>query len=659
MRYVPRALAAALVGVIVALAVACDDQDPSPPPRAASATATVIPLTPRPETPGPTTTPTPQPSRTPAIESPTASPTVTPPPTTGAMPDRDPLELAVRLGHVATPVPTAVTVDVDRVVGTTESFFLLDVTGPSVITIRATLRKVSEHAYFYFQDGVDVSEDDLEAAATGFEETVYPLITRDFGADSQAGIDGDPRIALLHADAPGVGGYFSDQDSLPLVVSPYSNQRKIIVLNSSGLDLASRGYLGLVAHELQHLVHNNLDPSEESWVNEGLSEVANSQVNDSPGLIPSFLSSPDLQLTDWGVVGESAAHYGASHLFFRYLLRRTGGVGQARIVASEPGDGIDGVARYLSEVGADDTFEALFTDWVVANYLNEPGDGRYSQPGVADVAHAELETDEPAAGRGTVSQFAADYLVYGGDTPKLTVTFDGAESVGVVSAQPPDGGGFWWSGRGDSIDSRLTREVDLGGVSTATLHFRTWFDIEKSWDFGYVEVSADGGSTWEILRTTDSDDEDPLQLAYGPGYTGDSGGAWIDQEADLTPYAGRLILLRFEYVTDEASNLGGWAIDDIEVPEVGFPDTGDAPAGWQDEGFRIVEGPLPQRFVVQLIVERDGGPEIRSLTLGGDNAVTATIEGLGDDVRRVVLVVAAMTDGTNLPAGYRYAFDAE
>jgi len=39
----------------------------------------------------------------------------------------------------------------------------------------------------------------------------------------------------------------------------------------------------------------------------------------------------------------------------------------------------------------------------------------------------------------------------------------------------------------------------------------------------------------------------------------------VDEAADLSPYAGRLVLLRFEYVTDEGANRNGWAIDEVRI----------------------------------------------------------------------------------------------
>ena len=57
----------------------------------------------------------------------------------------------------------------------------------------------------------------------------------------------------------------------------------------------------------------------------------------------------------------------------------------------------------------------------------------------------------------------------------------------------------WWSNRGDESDTTLTRTFDLTGLEQATLQAWLWYDIEKDYDYAYVEVSTDGGQTWEVL----------------------------------------------------------------------------------------------------------------------------------------------------------------
>jgi hypothetical protein len=259
-----------------------------------------------------------------------------------------------------------------------------------------------------------------------------------------------------------------------------------------------------------------------------------------------------------------------------------------------------------------------------------------------------------------VHQFAADYIEVELPSDGGIFTFDGAETVPALANEAHSGRGQWWSARGDDIDTMLTREVDLGGLSSATLRFWTWFDIERWYDYGYVEVSMDGGATWKILPGQYTTEDNPLRQAYGPGYTGKSGGGtepeWVEESVDLTPFAGQRVLLRFEYVTDAGVNASGWAIDDISIPELGLMDDAEQDDGWQALGFQRLRGPLSQRFLVQ-VIELGREPQVRQISLDQDNRATIDLKGSDSESTKAVIVVAAITAGTTETAKYEYSLN--
>lgn len=319
----------------------------------------------------------------------------------------------------------------------------------------------------------------------------------------------------------------------------------------------------------------------------------------------------------------------------------------------ENGKGISGVDDYLRLHGGLD-FDGLFADWVVANYAGGPdgypdGDLRASPAAAVDGSSSAAET---------VHQFAADYIEVELPGASGTFTFDGAETVPLLANQPHSGSGQWWSARGDDIDTTLTRQVDLSGVDSATLHFWTWFDIEKWYDYGYVEVSTDGGQTWQILPGRQTTEEDPVRQAYGPGYTGKSGGgsapAWVEESIDLTPFAGQKALLRFEYVTDGGLNTPGWAIDNVSVPEIGLSDDAESNGDWTAQGFQRISGPIAQRFVVK-VIEAGTGPSVRQVTLDAANDATIELRGAAQGVTKSVVVIAATSEDTSEEAQYKYS----
>ena len=314
-------------------------------------------------------------------------------------------------------------------------------------------------------------------------------------------------------------------------------------------------YSTILAHELEHLIHWNSDASEEAWIDEGLAQVAAEAIAFDRGFIDSYLLNPDTQLNDWASLDESTTpHYGASHLFFRYLLDRYGGRQRASDLLRQPDDGIAGVDAYLERFGV--TFRDVFADWLAANYL-DAASGPYAHDGATLRIATSRRLSTFEEGESTIAQFAADYLEIEPPEGGALFRFDGADTVLALALQPQSGQAFWWSGRGDSIDSYLTCQVDLRPVSAATLTFSTWYETEAAWDYAYVAASSDGGQTWRTLPGQHTTDFDPVALAYGPGYTGDSG-QWLQERVDLTPLAGQEILIRFEYITDDSTNLGGF-----------------------------------------------------------------------------------------------------
>src|SRR5207249_126033 len=185
----------------------------------------------------------------------------------------------------------------------------------------------------------------------------------------------------------------------------------------------------------------------------------------------------------------------------------------------------------------------------------------------SDIEAAAAHATTGAPFKSTVHQYAARYV----ELPKTAIRlrFDGATSTRLIPTDPHSGRSFWWSDKGDGMDSTLTRDLDLTSAAAPKVSFWTWFEIERDYDYGYVEVSSDGGTHWTPLRTDAASTTDPNGQNLGNGLTGDSGGTttpvWERLTADLSAYAGKQVKLRFEYVTDGNLNLGGLAIDDIEI----------------------------------------------------------------------------------------------
>ncbi len=457
---------------------------------------------------------------------------------------------------------------------------------PQVATLTATLMATSTHAYFYEDSALSVDSSAVQQAADKFESSVWPKVTSVYGEPLSPGVDGDPRIIVLQADlGGGTGGYYSSDDAYLKSVRPLSNEAEMVYIDRS-LKVGGDAFNVVLAHEFQHLVHARNDPSEEAWVNEGLSEDASGLVGGAVSSVNSFASQPQTQLNDWE--SGSLAHYGAGAAFFRYLASRFGGDPSLGAIAREPGHGEAGVDQFLASAGTQLRFRDVFADWIAANVLNRQA-GPYGNPGLAGEArhHARSRRRVAVAGRRAPvrhrllqrrrarrRRFRAAIRRRPAGRPCCRRSSRRAAAV-------------LWGNAEDSIDTTLTHDVDLTSPTNPVLTFKTWFDIEHWYDWGYVSVSTDGGATWQALAGDQTSTDDPAQAAFGPGYTGRSGGgdtaSWVDERVSLAAYAGKQIQLRFEYVTDGSTHGAGWAIDDVAIEGTSFHDATLTDPGWRSE----------------------------------------------------------------------------
>ena len=219
----------------------------------------------------------------------------------------------------------------------------------------------------------------------------------------------------------------------------------------------------------------------------------------------------------------------------------------------------------------------------------------------------------------------------------------------------------WWSNAADEMESTLTREVDLSAVEGATLRFSAWYSTERDYDYAGVAVSTDGGCSWQTLPGQHTTDANPVGQNLGHGLTGSSGGgpvaAWVDETMDLSPFAGRKVLLRFHYVTDQSYHGSGFAVDDVSIPEIGLADDAETDQGWEARGFLRSVNASALDWAVQVIAFADGGTQVRqvplSATSGGGLQGTLRVDGFGAAVRRVVVAMSPLVPVTLEPVDYR------
>ena len=555
------------------------------------------------------------------------------------------MEVTARLRYKrSTPIPPLPFAPTNYTEGRTDSFNVLDLANNRIFVVQATLRKITLNAYFYYEVGRIVSQQQIDASAKELEEKIVPAERRLANVSWQPGAGIDTRLTILHANVPQVGGYYSFVDQLPVEINKYSNQRPMVVINIAALSPATPGYYEVLAHELQHAAQSQADPYEETWIQEGAAEYVAEAAGYPANLYPAFIARTDVQLTSWDEDQSAvAAHYGAAHLFIKYLAKRFGSEAVAALISS-PQRGIEGVEAFVTARGVTGGFDAIFGDWLVA--LCQDASLRNGLGTLATIATLDGQLHH----EGDVHQYGVDYFKIAGQNVITTLTFQGSPTIALLPVEAVNGA-FWYSNRGDSIDTTLTRAVDLSGVAKATLNFKLWYDIEPDYDYAYVEASRDAGKTWEILQGKNSVTTNPLDQAFGPGYTGKSSGSgqarWVDESVDLTPYAGAKILLRFEYVTDNGTNYNGAAFDDFSIPEIGLRDGADSDSGWEVHGFVRSDNKLTERYLVRFLPDGQVGP-VNAMALDVNNRGALSLPANTPGT----LIVSALAPVTTVSAHY-------
>ncbi len=95
----------------------------------------------------------------------------------------------------------------------------------------------------------------------------------------------------------------------------------------------------------------------------------------------------------------------------------------------------------------------------------------------------------------------------------------------------------------------LVFSFDLTQFRGAYLQFYDAYWIEQGFDYGYVDVSTDGGATWTTVAA----------------FTGIMN-YWNLENVDLSPFCGNsYVQIRFRLVSDAAYNEDGWFVDDVKI----------------------------------------------------------------------------------------------
>jgi hypothetical protein len=369
-------------------------------------------------------------------------------------------------------------------------------------------------------------------------------------------------------------------------------------------------YEGVFAHEYQHLLHYYTDPFETTWVNEGLSDFAQTLTGYVDGTATVFDRGADshlfcfqgygpvqtafnpnprdcggpensLNLWDEGDPNEVLADYGHAYSLMLFLFDRYGTDFISRLHTDADRQGLASLDAALRAKGVRDLHKVLHdhqTMVLVDKIVGATRRGRIhgvpkhrvttkSLRSTVNLANPDAN-DNPGAGPN-----GADYVPLRGADGQLLngrdlreLTFRGVRTLPpiplawTIQASDPDrdGNPVLWSGNASALDVAAVTEVTVPDADP-TLRLLAKYGAEFCFDYGYVMVSTDGGASYTALagdKTVDA----PL----GPGLNGTTEG-FQPHTFDLSAYAGRTILVGFRYVSDASVNEGGLLIDDATV----------------------------------------------------------------------------------------------
>lgn len=343
----------------------------------------------------------------------------------------------------------------------------------------AVLKKIGKHCYVFVEKGKAVSEAAIDRIVKTFDEKIYPTNTSTFGSEWKPGVDGDERITLLfldikdgyQKDGPNKGyvaGYFYPGDEYSKEKNPQSNEREMLYLDIDPADPTKESYLGVVAHEFQHMIHWNNDPKEHTWVNESMSQLATFLNGfDHPSQVFAFIKAPDNNLCAWSQE-TPIANYGQVYLFAYYMMNHAvTNTAEARkqfvrdLVESNV-HGTDGYETTLKKHGGKLKFSQYFDAFNVANHLNNPtiAAGLYGY----DKNLGKLKLDPmihhksaPFTGKGTIKCWSSRSVTFdiSKATGKITVGFAGQtqKAEGNISNA--------WSVAAVMIDSKGKAKADI------------------------------------------------------------------------------------------------------------------------------------------------------------------------------------------------------
>ena len=112
----------------------------------------------------------------------------------------------------------------------------------------------------------------------------------------------------------------------------------------------------------------------------------------------------------------------------------------------------------------------------------------------------------------------------------------------------------------------LLNDINLSGYSYAEINFNAKWNIESGYDYVQIEISNDGGASWEPKcgKYTRKGVETQEDASDEPLYDGNQG-EWVNESILLTDYIDQEISIRFKLKSDGGLRRDGFYYDDFKI----------------------------------------------------------------------------------------------
>ncbi|MCP4225096.1 MAG: hypothetical protein GY773_17295, partial [Actinomycetia bacterium] len=281
----------------------------------------------------------------------------------------------------------------DPQVGDTWLWYIWDLGGMPVADLKpCTVRGMGDNVYVVVDDeewNVGMNQADVDQVVERFQNSspgdfptqgVWDLNTSHFG-DPHNPLDGLDRVFLLYYRFNiSSDGFFWAFDQYPDGSQDWaSNEADVVYMAVDNGQPAGDYMVAVAAHEFEHMIHYARDANENTWVDEGLGELA-MWLYGNPDNISGFNTNPDNSLIDWG---SAWADYIQTYLWSLYAYEQLGGQPFIWDLIHSPLNGMSGYDAVMSGQSRPMESKECFGDWALANFLDDTGipDGRYGYAG--------------------------------------------------------------------------------------------------------------------------------------------------------------------------------------------------------------------------------------------------------------------------------------